>query len=158
MVFYRGEEFEGLEKEITEITEANNKRTGVKYKEWNASVKRIFSSAFLKPFSCVGALFILFRLSGYSMVVHYTTSYLETAGAKMDPMLGTVLVGLFRLLAALCAPFALLRIPKKALFISSGLAGAVGMIASNHQLNAHVDKLMYTIHHCSNFQLWSIRS
>jgi hypothetical protein len=151
MMFYRGNEFKGLEEEIREITEANNKRTGVKNREWNASVKRIFSSAFLKPFSCVGALYILFRLSGYSIVTHYTTSYLETAGAKMDPMLGTVLVGSVRLLAALCAPFALLKIPKKALFISSGLAGTIGMIASNYQFNAHVDKLMYTIHHHSIF-------
>jgi hypothetical protein len=30
MVFYRGKVFKGLEEEISEITEAKNKRTGVK--------------------------------------------------------------------------------------------------------------------------------
>jgi hypothetical protein len=129
--FFRGEYFLGLEEEISEITEARNKRDTLNNQGWRLCSKRLCSRAFFKPFCCVGVLYNLFRLSGYSIVTHYTATYLEAAGAKMDPMLGTVVVGAFLVLSSLCASFALLKISKKSLFTASGLAGAAGMIASN---------------------------
>jgi hypothetical protein len=131
LTFFRGEDFSGLEEEISEITEASNKRDTLNNWGWRSCAKRVCSGAFLKPFCCVGVLYNLFRLSGYSIVTHYTATYLVAAGAEMDPLLGTVVVGAFRVLSALCASFALLKVSKKNLFTASGLAGAAGMIASN---------------------------
>ena len=43
-------------------------------------LKILTSSAFLRPFSCVGIIYILYNLSGIIIISTYTLTFLEACG------------------------------------------------------------------------------
>ena len=55
------------------------KKTHNKEQPWKFVLKRICSSAFLKPFTCVGILYSLAAWSGFSPLVTYTFEILDAA-------------------------------------------------------------------------------
>ena len=58
------------------------------------------SKSFLKPFSCVGILFIFSEWSGYNAFLNYMIEVLETSGFDLDPRIGPIIVGSIRLFFA----------------------------------------------------------
>ena len=61
---------------------------------------KILSKSFLKPFSCVGILFIFSEWSGYNAYLNYMIEVLETSGFDLDPRIGPIIVGSIRLFFA----------------------------------------------------------
>ena len=61
---------------------------------------KIMSKSFLKPFSCVGILFIFSEWSGYNAYLNYMIEVLETSGFDLDPRIGPIIVGSIRLFFA----------------------------------------------------------
>ena len=125
MVYFRGGDNEKVRKELQEIV-------GSKKAKCNNS-KRSFigivtSGQFWRPFSCVGAIFILFRLSSFSVLSHYTAPFLDRAGISLDPLLASVIIGVFRLVSSLTA-FALFAfVTKRKAFILGGFTSTFGML------------------------------
>ena len=51
-------------------------------------IKRMFSTAFLKPFSCVGILFVLTLGSGLDSLLVHMVDILEESDSIVNPKLG----------------------------------------------------------------------
>ena len=51
--------------------------------------------------SCVGVIFIIFRLSCFSILYHFKAPFLDRAGITLDPLLAAALIGVVRLFLAL---------------------------------------------------------
>ena len=62
--------------------------------------KSILSLSFLKPFSCVGVLFITAEFSGYQAFMSYMFKVLKHSGFTLDLGLGPIIVGCIRLFVA----------------------------------------------------------
>ena len=71
MAFYRGNKLQPEDTELQEIIdkEANSHSFGL--------LEVIKSSKFLRPFKCVGVIYILSGLSGYAVINVYTASFFE---------------------------------------------------------------------------------
>ena len=63
-------------------------------------IKSILSLSFLKPFSCVGVLFITAEFSGYQAFMSYMFRVLKDSGFTLDLGLGPIIVGCIRLFVA----------------------------------------------------------
>ena len=64
---------------------------------WKFTVQRIFSSAFFKPFSCVGIIYVINTWSGFNCLLVYMIEVLEKTGSNIDPNIGPIIVGSIRL-------------------------------------------------------------
>ena len=62
--------------------------------------RRIFSLAFLKPFSCVGILYIIYTLSGPDTIQIYLIYILEESGSSISPNIGPIISGSLGLFCA----------------------------------------------------------
>ena len=71
-----------------------------KSKSWLLTFKRIASMAFLKPFSCIGVLFMLVEWSGFSNMTTFMIPILKESGSSIDPNLGPIIVGSVRIVFA----------------------------------------------------------
>ena len=98
--FYRGEDNDKVREELQEIVDAKESKCNQSKKSFLGIVS---SGEFWRPFSCVGILFILFRLSSYSILSHYTAPFLDKAHISLDPLLAAVIIGIIRLVSSLSA-------------------------------------------------------
>ena len=55
-----------------------------KAKSWNWTLSRLCSPAFLKPFSCIGVLFIMSTMNGNNVLANYLTVFMDEAGSDID--------------------------------------------------------------------------
>ena len=100
--FYRGKDYD-ITEELNEINQkhqsklVNSTSLNMSYK-----VKRIFSMAFLKPFSCVGVLYSLTCWTGFDIFQTYMIDTLELSGGSlwMDIGLMPTIVGILGLVTA----------------------------------------------------------
>ena len=100
--FYRGKDYD-ITEELNEINQKhqskleNSTSLSMSYK-----VKRIFSMAFLKPFSCVGVLYSLTCWTGFDIFQTYMIDTLELSGGSlwMDIGLMPTIVGILGLVTA----------------------------------------------------------
>ena len=69
-------------------------------KTWKWTLSRIFSSAFLKPFSVIGVLYIFNTWNGFNTIITYMITILEESGSAIDPDIGPIIVGSLRLITA----------------------------------------------------------
>ena len=95
--FFRGKNYN-----ITEELNEMQQRHEVKKREsssqtWKFVIKRIFSRAFLKPFSCIGILSIINTWGGFSQIQVFTIEILEKSGSSIDPWLGPMIAGFIRI-------------------------------------------------------------
>ncbi len=127
----RGSGFKGTQYEFDEIIAARDeKRAGRK-----SELTRLLSSpSFWKPFSCVGALFILYGLSALSIMANYMALFIAKAGVTLDPLLATAFVYLFRLPSAVAAPLLLQRCSKIVVFVVCTFITVLAMIGGNISL------------------------
>ena len=73
---------------------------GASKNSWKTLIGRIFSIAFLKPFSCVGVLFSLSPWVGGNSLMVYMVYILQGTGSSIDPDIGVIIVGAIRLMFA----------------------------------------------------------
>ena len=125
MTFFRGENYEHLKEEMDEIV--NTHLDQGPSRTMLSTLSIIGSSVFLRPFSAA-MIIILFKLSGFSVVSHYTATFLEKAGINFNPLLGSTVIGAIRCLASLSTIVVLAMISKKISFIIFGLMGTLSMI------------------------------
>ena len=125
MTFFRGENYEHLKEEMDEIV--NTHLDQGPSRTMLSTLSIIGSSVFLRPFSAA-MIIILFKLSGFSVVSHYTATFLEKAGINFNPLLGSTVIGAIRCLASLSTIVVLAMISKKISFIIFGLMGTLAMI------------------------------
>ena len=125
LAFYRGEDNDKVRKEMEEIVDARE----TKCKQPKKSLLGIVSSGqFWRPFSCVGVLFILFRLTSFSILSHYAAPFLEKAHISLNPLLAAVIIGLIRLASSLGAFVILSFASKRTTFTLTGLVSVVGIL------------------------------
>ncbi len=94
---FRGNDYAELDDELGEIVAAKKSRDARMIdSSLRSLVSTLASSAFLKPYLCVGGLYTLFRFSIYSVLPSYTATILEDSGARGNPLLGAVFIGVSR--------------------------------------------------------------
>ena len=95
--FFRGQHYD-ITEEFNEIQQKHeSKQVHSKNNSWKFTIKRIFSAAFLKPFSCVGILYCMNSWLGFSPLLTYTFEILDKAGSKIDTGLGLIVIGSIRI-------------------------------------------------------------
>ena len=127
MEFYRGHGGPEVDEEVTQIIEItlHRQNNGGKFR----TLKRLATSSFLKPFSCIGILFLCWETSGFTVVVTYADDYLENIGAHaLGYEMEAVLFGLVNFILTCIAPLLLLKISKKTLLVTCGFVGSIGFI------------------------------
>ena len=131
MTYYRGGDNEKVQEELKEIVDAKEAKCNQPKKSFLGIVS---SGEFWRPFSCVGVLFVLFRLTSFSILSHYAAPFLERAKISLDPLLAAVIIGVIRLVSSLGAFVILSYVSKRTTFILAGLASTFGMLIGRLQL------------------------
>ena len=132
MEFFRGPLTVEFEEEINAINESTSISKSEKICAFG-TFQHLTKALFLKPFSCIGVLFLSYHLSGYSVVSAYSNSYFEDAGAHaLNYATDTAVSGTIKFILSMFAPCILLRVSKKALFVTSGFISAIAFILGNH--------------------------
>ena len=90
----------------------------------------LFSPMFLKPFACVGSTFILYRLSSFVVISHYTATIFEFMGIIYDPLAVSIGYGTIRLISSMCLPVFLAMLTKQMGLLLFGIASTLAMLAS----------------------------
>ena len=114
-----------MKKELLEIIDAKDEK---KLQSKLSFFSNATSRKFWKPFSCVGVIYALFRLSGFSMLSHYTAPFLDRAGISINPLLAAILIGIFRFVFSLTAFVILSFTSKRTTFILAGATSTLGML------------------------------
>ena len=96
-------------------------------------LKTMLSKTFLRPFSCVGVIYVLSEFAGLEVIVTYAHSFLEDAGVKLDPGVAAVCIASMRFVAPLCGAVAMRYSSKKRLFVACGLLAASGLASVSLQ-------------------------
>ncbi len=139
--FYRGPDFKGLDDELSEIEQSKDSSD-------RSEVGRRRSFAFLcsphfwRPFSSIGVIFILLRLSIFSVLPSYAATIVQETGTDFDPMLGAVIVGVTRFFANISMPLLLSVLRKKVILIVASVAATAAIILSKHKM---FGALMYVL-------------
>ena len=127
MAFYRGLGGPEVDEEVTQIIEITLQRKN--HGDKLRTLKRLATSSFLKPFSCIGILFLCWQISGFTVVVTYADDYLENIGAQaLNYEMEAVLFGLVNFLLTCLAPLLLFKVSKKTLLVTCGFVGSIGFI------------------------------
>ena len=115
-----------MRKEFVDIVGAKKSRA---YRLQRSFFYTATSGEFWKPFSCIGFLQILFRLSCFSILSHYTAPFLDKALIlSLDPLVAAIIIGIIRLVFSLAA-FPLVHFTSKRIaFIVGGSASTLGML------------------------------
>ena len=88
------------------------------------------------PFASVGVIFILFRLSGFVVISHFTATYFELTGISFNPLIAPIVIGVVRLASNLFLPLIIGTVTKKTAFITLGFTSTVGMLTGKFCFNA----------------------
>ena len=99
--FFRGPGYD-ISEEFEEIKEKRRSKVEMQGEKqsWNWTFKQLMSSSFLKPYSCVGVLYILCDWSGFSAFSTYMVQILKESGLSIDPRIGPITIGSIRLFYA----------------------------------------------------------
>ena len=145
--FFRGQKYD-ITDEFNEIQQKHeSKKCQYTKNSWSFTIKRMFSPAFLKPFSCVGILYMINSWLGFSPLMTFSFEILEKAGSNIDPGIGLIIIGSIRVLFAgmnkICisnqtdkivqylfsgmAPFIIHRFQPKILFVLATLSTSFSM-------------------------------
>ena len=150
MEFFQGSVDPGVEEEINAIIE-NATMTKGKEGYINGSLRQLSSNSFLKPFLCIGILFWCYNISGYGVITSYSNDYFDNAGAQaFSYETESVILGSVRWILTFLAPFILLKLPKKWLFVICGLVSSVGFILGDCyivcSMKVHLQELIIDTH------------
>ena len=112
--FFRGPNYD-ITEEFEEIKEKRRSKVELQGEKqsWNWTFQQLISSSFLKPYSCVGVLYILCDWSGFSAFSTYMIQILKGSGLSIDPRLGPITIGSVRLFFAGKCTFSIFRLHLK---------------------------------------------
>ena len=95
--FFRGKDY-NITEEFDEILQKHeSKKNQNPNNSWKSTIKIFCSAAFLKPFSCVGILYIVNTWGGFSQIQIYMIEILERSGSSIGPKIGPIATGFTRL-------------------------------------------------------------
>ena len=123
----RGEYYCFLETELQEIIDAKNSKQCINNSK--GLMRILFSPMFLKPFTCVGFTFILYRLSSYNIISRYTVTYFEFIGISYDPHAVSIGYGAIRLISSMFVPVFLAMLKKRMGLVIFGSTSTLAMLA-----------------------------
>ena len=116
------------EEEVEELRQYREVRKVETFREKISGKLRVITSrAFLKPFMIAEPLNILYSCSGLSMMTFYIVTIFEESGTSVDKHLASLTVSAFRLFISFLSSVALLRIPRRPLFLCTTLLVCVSM-------------------------------
>ena len=134
LIYFRGGDNHSVRKEFHDIESAKESKDSQSKISLSSIAK---SGEFWKPFSCIGVICILFRLSCFSILSHYTAPFLDKAGISLDPLIAAILIGLIRLILSLAAfPFIACVSKRTAFTLASG-ASTIGMFLGKSAISYH---------------------
>ena len=87
------------------------------------------SQSFWKPFALAMPLNILYSCSGTSMFTFYMVTIFEQSGSSLDKLHAALIVSSWRLLLSCLSSVALLKLPRRPLFLSTTLLVALALAA-----------------------------
>ena len=98
---FRGPDY-NITDEINEIKEKHMSKVELqgKSKSWIWTFQRLASATFLKPFSCIGVLYMLTEWCGFNVILVYMITILKESGSSIDPNIGPIVVGSVRFVFA----------------------------------------------------------
>ena len=103
LIFFRGKNYSNVTAELDEIKgKYQSKLQDAKSLSHKTQIRRLFSMAFLKPYSCVGILFSLTTWTGFDILQTYMIPILEEYGSSIGVNFSTVpiIVGILGLITA----------------------------------------------------------
>ena len=81
MEFFRGSAAPGVDEEVNAIIESTSV-TKCKEGYRCGSLRQLTTMSFLKPFACIGIIYLSYNISGYGAVIAYSNDYFDNAGAR----------------------------------------------------------------------------
>jgi hypothetical protein len=144
MQFYRGPDYD-VSKEFNEIRRKHQSKIENVTKSWKGTLKRMASMAFLKPFSCIGILYLLGTWNGFNVIINYMITIIKESGSSIDPEICPIIVGSIRVLTAGLSSLLMYRVSPKILFVICQLISGTGMasIGLYAYLKSHHPDLPY---------------
>ena len=116
------------EEEMEELRQYREIKRVETFREKISGKLRVLTSrAFLKPFMIAEPLNILYSCSGLSMMTFYIVTIFEESGTSVDKHLASLTVSAFRLFISFLSSVALLKIPRRPLFLCTTLLVCVSM-------------------------------
>ena len=98
--FFRGKSY-NITNEYDEIQQKHESKKSQHSKSWwKFTIKKIFSSAFFKPFLSIGIVFALNEWSGFGPLLTYTFEIFDETGSSVDPGIGLVVIASIRVVMA----------------------------------------------------------
>ena len=77
MIFYRGNNNPEWEVELVSIIEQAEMSDRKDKTSLRVYIQALMSPAFLRPFRCVGVLWMIYNMSGILILINYTATFLE---------------------------------------------------------------------------------
>ena len=97
--FYRNSSAD-ISGEMEEIKQRKAEKLAKSQNSFNFTIKRLFSKAFLKPYSCIGIIWSLKMLGGFPALTAYLISIMAESGSDLDPNLGSMIIGILAIIIA----------------------------------------------------------
>ena len=98
--FFRGKSY-NITDEYDEIQQKHESKQSQHSKNWwKFTFKKIFSSAFFKPFSCIGIVLALNEVLGFGPLMTYIIEIFDETGCSVDPGIGLVIIASIRVVTA----------------------------------------------------------
>ena len=155
MIFYRGKDNNEREGELNSIIELAEQSDGLKKSRLCENLKVLKSPDFLRPFRCVGILYILYNMTSVPIIAKYTDTFLEVMYIKISAYIDiscldidkicseqlssvnertsipteqlAIIHGTFKLAASLLGPMIFTKFRKKTAFIMCGTLAALSL-------------------------------
>ena len=133
MSFFRGPNDLKMEKELASILESVAKKDN-KGNTFVDVLKQLMGPSFLKPYSCIGILYMIYNMAGLNTVSYYAEDFLDNVGEGIwKPSEAAVALAAFKFLMALLSPLILLKVPKKKLFVILSLISSSSFLAGKRK-------------------------
>ena len=121
---------EETEEEVRELREKSSSEGSHSITEKIAAKLRVArSQSFWRPFALAMPLNILYSCSGTSMFTFYMVTIFEQSGSSLDKLHAALIVSSWRLLLSCLSSVALLKLPRRPLFLSTTLLVALALAA-----------------------------
>ena len=98
--FFRGKSY-NITDEYDEIQQKHESKQSQHSKNWwKFTIKKIFSSAFFKPFLCIGILYALNEWLGFGPLMTYIFEIFDETGSSVETGIGLVIIASIRVVTA----------------------------------------------------------
>ncbi|KAB7497525.1 Solute carrier family 2, facilitated glucose transporter member 6, partial [Armadillidium nasatum] len=161
LIFYRGKNYDGIEKELNEMRVSLEQLNSSK-----ASFKDLLKPQNLKPLLVVVLLMILQQTSGFMAVICNLSLIFKAAGSNMSENTSSVIVAVVQILSSVVCSFFVEKAGRKLLLIISSIIMAIALailgiffflnenykpVAENVSWLCLVGVVLYFVGYCSGF-------